>query len=322
MAAAAHEGSVSPEQLAPLARLADPESDDEWARRVPNTAPADLAHLARTKTTPSSADARKRREARHFRMWWSKDGGMLNLRGALADVDGALVETTFTELVDRMRPTKGEPWANRDQRAADALVAMCRTHRNHDSGDLARTELPQVPAAKPLYVVEVPQHGPALVAGVPLPDTIVETLRASANIEPVLVDDDGVPIARGRVFAALSPKITRAVLLRDGRCRCGTCDRRHGLQVHHLWPRSWGGSDEVSNLAAVCIGGGTDHHPMLVPHGPWLLLGNPNRPDGLRLLHRDSISNLDNYIRKRRPPTLEELGLVESAEPRAGPHAA
>jgi hypothetical protein len=25
----------------------------------------------------------------------------------------------------------------------------------------------------------------------------------------------------------------------------------------------------------------------LVPHGPYLLIGNPNLPDGLRLVHRD-----------------------------------
>jgi hypothetical protein len=109
VAAAAHAGAVSDEQLAPLARLADPESDAEWARRAPSTAPADLAHLARTKTVPGAADARRRREARNFRMWWSKDRGMLNVRGELPDVDGALVETTFTELIDRMRPAEANP---------------------------------------------------------------------------------------------------------------------------------------------------------------------------------------------------------------------
>ncbi len=53
------------------------------------------------------------------------------------------------------------------------------------------------------------------------------------------------------------------VRLRDGRCRWPGCDRRTGLQIHHLWPRSWGGTDHVANLAAVCVGGGTDHHAQL-----------------------------------------------------------
>jgi hypothetical protein len=154
-----------------------------------------------------------------------------------------------------------------------------------------------------------------------LADPIVGQLRAQAKIEPVLVDELRVPVARGRTFPALSPKITRAVLARDGHCRYCTCDRRHGLQIHHLWPRSWG-TDRISDLAAVCTGGGTDHHPMLVPHGPWLLVGNPNRPDGLRLVHRDHVPRgLDQYIRARRPPTLAELGLHDP-DIRAGPDPA
>jgi hypothetical protein len=42
----------------------------------------------------------------------------------------------------------------------------------------------------------------------------------------------------------------------------------------------------------VCVGGGTDHHADLAPHGHWLLLGNPNRPDGLRLVHHDQLAEL------------------------------
>jgi hypothetical protein len=77
------------------------------------------------------------------------------------------------------------------------------------------------------------------------------------------------------------------VKLRDGHCRWPGCTRRTGLQVNHLVPVSWGGSDDFSNLAAVCVGGSTDHHPQLAPHGPYLLVGNPNQPDRLRLVHRN-----------------------------------
>ena len=52
-----------------------------------------------------------------------------------------------------------------------------------------------------------------------------------------------------------------------------------GLQVHHLVPVSWGGSDDLANLAAVCPA----HHAQLVPHGEWTLEGNPHQPDGLHL---------------------------------------
>ena len=81
VAAAAHAGSLSDEQLAPTAKLADPESDREWAARAPNTAPADLEQLAREARKPSMDEMRARRAARQWSMWWRKDAGMLATRG-------------------------------------------------------------------------------------------------------------------------------------------------------------------------------------------------------------------------------------------------
>jgi hypothetical protein len=145
------------------------------------------------------------------------------------------------------------------------------------------------------------------VAGIPLADAVVEQLRASASIEPVLVDDDGTVLAVGKQMSAISQKILRAVLLRDGHCRIPGCDINYGLHAHHLRPRSWGGTDDISDLAMVCTAAG--HHQMLIPHGPWALVGNPNRPDGLDLVHLDDL-NCEQA---------EQLGLPS---PRAGPSAA
>ncbi|MFI5047961.1 MAG: DUF222 domain-containing protein [Acidimicrobiia bacterium] len=275
VAAAAYAGELSGEQLDQVAALADETTDAEWARRAPNCAPSDLARLVRTKEKPTVDDSRARRAARSLRMWWQRDTGMLCVRGELPDLDGARFEATINRMVDRMKPAKGEAWDTRDHRGADALVELCE-----------RYEHVEVPAAspRPLLVVEVPLHGPAEIVGIPLPDAMVESLRARASIEPVLVDDDAALVAGGVRGSALSPKIVRAVLLRDGHCRWIGCERREGLHVHHLVPRSWGGSDDPSNLAAICSGGGTDHHPFLIPNGPWALVGNPNLPDGLRLV--------------------------------------
>jgi len=95
------------------------------------------------------------------------------------------------------------------------------------------------------------------------------------------------------------------VLLRDGHCRYGTCERRHGLQVHHLRPGSWGGRDELANLAAVCA----PHHRLLIPHGTQVLIGNPNQPDGLHLVELADLT----------PEQRQHLGLPPL---RAGPAVA
>jgi hypothetical protein len=158
-------------------------------------------------------------------------------------------------------------------------------------------------ATRPVVQTLVPLSGPAEIAGIPIADSLLEQLRANATIEPVLVDDDGTPIAIGKRFPALSPKIVRAVLLRDHGCQI--CGRRHRLQIHHLRPRSWGGTDEISDLAAVC----TTCHPDLVPHGPYALVGNPNQPGDLHKVHLDDLT----------PQQRHQIGLPPR---RAGPHAA
>jgi hypothetical protein len=253
-------------------------------------------------------------------MRWDDDHQFLSLHGQLPALQGAIVEDTFKAIVEAMRPASGQPWARWDQRAADALTQLCEQH-----GSVAGSFDPTGLARRPLFVAEIPLHGPATIAGAPVPDTLLEAWRAEARIEPVVVDDHNEPLTTGRITSTLSKKQRRAVLVRDGHCRWEHCDRTHGLHNHHLWPRSWGGTDELSNRAAICSGGATDHHLKVVPHGPWLLLGNPNQPDGLHLVHRDDIPDLDQYIHQRRPPTPQELEQIlghtrHSRRDRAGPH--
>ena len=301
VAAAAHAGRFSDDQLSSVVKLADEESDAEWAVRAPNVAPADLARLARTKVKPTLAEGRARYDTRSLRMWWNTDTTMLHLHGQLPDVMGVRFERTIQRLTERAKPPKGQPWDSFEHRAVDALHGMC------DAVAVAeRVETPTM-APNPLLVVEVPLSGPAEVAGIPLPDAMVEALRASARIEPVLVDDQGLSVAIGRQAAAVSSKALRAVMLRDGHCRIPGCEINHGLHAHHLQPKSWDGTDELSNLAMACVVAG--HHQMLVPHGPWALVGNPNQPDGLRLVHLDDLTDDD----------ARQLGLPPR---RAGPDAA
>jgi hypothetical protein len=299
VSAAAAAGQLSAAQLEKVVQLADEDSDEEWARRAPNMTPADLARMAREQRKPTVEEGQARHALRQVRTWRDEDRNMFCGRFELPDLMGVKVEATFKKLVEAMRPAQGQPWERWDRRAADALLLMC------DAVDAAdRIETPMA-AAPALLVTEVPLHGPATIAGIPLPDAMVEQLRASASVEPLLVDDDGFPMAIGRCKSSLSPKIIRSVMLRDQHCRCGNCDLRYGLQVHHLRPRTWGGSDEISNLAAVA----GVHHPVLIPNGPYALVGNPNLPDGLRMVHIDDLT----------PDEAEQVGLPRS---RAGPKPA
>ena len=272
IAAVAFDGRLSDEQLSSVVRLADEDSDREWAARAPRVDPEDLARLARKATKPTAEEGRKRYESRSLTMRWGRGKGMLHVYGQLPDAMGATFEQTIYALTERMK-VKGQPWTPFEQRAADALLQLCEAPAGGED---------DTPTLAPLGILQtaVPRSGPAEIAGVPIPDSLLEQLRANASIEPVLVDDDGVPIAVGPRTPALSAKIRRAVLLRDGKCRVPGCARRKGLQVHHLLPRSQGGSDDIANLAAVCPA----HHRLLIPYGLLALVGNPNLPDGLELV--------------------------------------
>jgi hypothetical protein len=273
VSAVAFDGGFSDEQLTQVARLADEESDREWAVRAPNIDPQELGRKARRLSKPTAEDSRARHAAREFGMRWNPQKNMLRYWGQLPDAMGARFEATILAEAERMK-VKGEPWAPFAQRAADALLALC------DPAPIDDDE--HAPTLGPLagLQVSVPLEGPAEIAGIPIADSLLEQLRANASITPVLVDDDGAVVAIGRSTPALSPKVRRAVLLRDARCRVPGCGRRRGLEVHHLVPRSWGGDDAIANLAAVCPA----HHRLLVPHGLLALVGNPNLPDGLELV--------------------------------------
>jgi hypothetical protein len=186
----------------------------------------------------------------------------------------------------------------------------------------AKGDGPPPLAARPLFVAELPLEGPATIAGIPIADSLLEQWRANADIEPHFVDPDGKTIVIGRRASLLTAKLARAIWLRDQQCQCGMCDRRYGLQIHHLRPRSWGGTDDPANMALVCARGPDAHHPMLIPHGPYALIGNPSLVGGLRMVHvndltedeADQIGLPDEFRkrRRRRPPD----------EPRAVPRAA
>ena len=148
-------------------------------------------------------------------------------------------------------------------------------------------------------------------------DSVVQQWWASADIEPHLVDTAGRTVEVGRKTAAVSPKLVRMVRLRDDACRI--CGRRYGLHAHHLRPRSWGGRDAADNLAMVCARGPQACHPLLVPHGPWALVGDPLEAGGLRMVRVGDLTDAE----------ADEIGVPDELrrkrkvnEARAGPNAA
>ena len=79
-----------------------------------------------------------------------------------------------------------------------------------------------------------------------------------ATHEPLAGAHVGVHGAPARAKQSIPPARRRSVLRRDGGCcRVPGCRNATFVDVHHLRPRSEGGSDDVENLVTLCA---AHHH--------------------------------------------------------------
>jgi hypothetical protein len=275
LADAAAEGELSWEQLEPLTRLATAETDVEWAQRGKRLSPFDLQKLARRTRALTGDDAQRRMQARELRVWREPELGVIAGRFRLPDLDGILVEKVLDHMAQRMRPVDGERWAPLAQRHADALVDLCTNY-----ADVERTG-----RFRFTIVTHVRADGSADCDGLEVPPETLDAIRPGAKVKTRHEDPHGMEISTTPTRSNLPAAIERHVRERDPHCRVPGCNHTRGLQAHHLVPCCKGGWDGIDNLAMVC----PYHHRMLTPHGPWHLIGDPERIDGLRLVHHDEL---------------------------------
>ena len=196
---------------------------------------ADGAH----EVEADAEEGRARYEARSLRMWWTSDKGMLHLHGQFPDVMGAKLERTIQRMAER-RSRRRVNRGTASSIAPPTRWSGCATR----STVAERVETPTM-AVQPLLVVEVPAVGSGGGGGDPVARRDGRAAARQREIEPVLVDDQGLPITVGKAVERRVAKVLRAVMLRDGHCRIPGCEINHGLHAHHLRPKSWDGTDDT-----------------------------------------------------------------------------
>jgi hypothetical protein len=97
-----------------------------------------------------------------------------------------------------------------------------------------------------------------------------------------------LPLDIGKATEQIPAHLRRAVIARDRHCAFPGCRQRPAAcQVHHLRPRSKGGSTSLGNLTLLCA----FHHLIAVHRWGWQLTLHPDAtvtavsPDGQRTLH-------------------------------------
>ncbi len=87
------------------------------------------------------------------------------------------------------------------------------------------------------------------------------------------IDDPRLGINRH----AIAPSVRRRVLARDGhRCQAPGCTNTRFLEVHHITPRSQGGSNDASNLITLCSACHRHTHRHAFPHSVQTVSGGQN----------------------------------------------
>ncbi len=239
-----------------------------------------LAHL-----NPELADARLRdrleREEKLANqrrgLTLSSDGlGGTRISGVLDSECAAIVGAAIEPLAKPVRGDDGPDLRTPAARRADALVDVCRLA-------LASGGLPDNGGQPPQLNVTVDfdalRRGVAigqLDTGQRLSPATTRRLACAAQVLPVVLNGNGVPIDVGRSRRPYTGAARVAVLLRDGGCAFPGCDRPpRWTDIHHIVAWQHGGVTDRDNGVALC-----GHHHRLIHTSAWTVqLGPDRRPE-------------------------------------------
>jgi hypothetical protein len=276
LAAAAHDGALSWDQLQPLCELSSPETAPEWAQRGQALAPVELHRKVRQGQVLTLADAQRRHEAREVRKWRDRIDGMHCGRWRLPEVEGALVDKVLDLMAERRKPPKGEAWHSVAHRLADSLVDLVTNY-----ADVERSSRPVIEVVE---IVDPRREPGAEVDGSPIAPETLSAVKLDATVRHCVVDETGCARTVAKPRTALPKDVERHVRRRDRTCRVPGCEATKSLQIHHTDPIcDFGDTHLVHKLAAVCPA----HHRLLIPHGRSRLAGDAEDHEGLRLERAD-----------------------------------
>ncbi|MGU3433109.1 DUF222 domain-containing protein, partial [Actinomycetes bacterium M1A6_2h] len=130
----------------------------------------------------------------------------------------------------------------------------------------------------------------------PISQALALLVTCDAQLNPIVVDGAGVPLAMGRTVRTVTSEQRTAVTVRDHSCiMCGRPPQ--WCQVHHLIHWAHGGPTDVDNLALLC----GECHRQVHQHGYEIVLGTDRHP---RIIppatHDPDRQPMETYHRQRR----------------------
>ena len=232
-------GETSLERAALVAAAATGDSEEAWWERLRSHDLSGAARVVRRHRGMTRHQERRGHADSYLSVQPSLDESWWNLSGGLAGIAGQIVSDTLREKADEFPREEG----SLAYRQALALEALC-------AGD--EPPAPRLTAFFDLdAAADTPGAGAELAWGPVIgPDAVEEVLCngkvrlvGTENARPVVVSNQAGPVP---------PAIRDFVKFRDGGCRAPGCDSRHRLQIHHIVPRSAGGTHDPDDLITLC----------------------------------------------------------------------
>ncbi|HUG74585.1 MAG TPA: DUF222 domain-containing protein [Acidimicrobiia bacterium] len=272
-------GGWSFDRAAAVASLVGAGADDDTVAAAEYR---DIAGVDRLRALQRRITRRSEQEAheqRSVRSWPSLDSAVGFIHAELTGTDWQVVTGALDSRGDRL---PRDDAATAEQRRADALVALAHDWldgRHPSTGDSASTAIITVLVDPDLASATNGEAGVSIPAGPRVGPSTLDEIMCGGAVEVVVSAVTGVPLAVGPTTRVVPPKVRRFVLARDGGCVVDGCTSRYRLEVHHIIPRSQGGSHDAENLVTLCW-----YHHHVAVHGRGERLDPQSPPTRRRLI--------------------------------------
>ena len=218
----------------------------------------------------------RQRRATYLKFWNDVDG-MVHLRGAFDPERGSVLLSRLEQRVEAMFhagdvevPVEVGPGVEpNDHRRALALVASV-TGSHNTSGDTARPPRAEIIVHVPLDQLTGQAESAGVITtqhGVELPAETVRRLACDADIIPVVLNGEGVPLDVGRAKRLATIHQRRVLGAMYESCAIPECQVKFAhCEPHHIEYWENGGRTDLANLVPLC-----SRHHHAAHEGGWKL---------------------------------------------------
>ncbi len=283
------------------------ESVDTFARHCRELS----RHLVASRATSDAEELDRQRAQSNIKRWVDKVTGMCHTHAELDPIRDAALSSALDAELARLRRADGNagtPWNQLKVNAFVAAVTNGITRRRTAGASVADTDAVDGAADDVGHALRVPEinllmdyrtlvdglHVSSICEtedGIPIPVSTARRLCCDAEIIPVVLGTDGVPLDMGRSIRTANRAQRRALRGMYRTCAHPDCTVAFSACTsHHVrWWWKHHGPTDLANMIPLC-----ERHHHLVHEGGWTLSMTPDRvttwtrPDGVVAHHGPS----------------------------------